>query len=257
MAYARDQMGGKEHVVAICGDAAFTCGVTFEALNNITSATRRLIVILNDNEWSIDKNVGAIAQHLNRLITNPIYNRINDAGSQILNHIPGGESIRRLGQKAKKETKDFLVASSVFENFGLRYVGPIDGHNLKTLIEYLEFAKTQEMPVLLHVLTQKGKGCNVALDEPEKFHGTSPFDVETGLGRSSSVGTPITYQDTFRKGTGASCPARIAGSWVSLGPCQAEQASLTCGMNFAINISMWASPRSMRFSLLPAQLPVG
>jgi 1-deoxy-D-xylulose-5-phosphate synthase len=197
MAYARDQMGGKEHVVAICGDAAFTCGVTFEALNNITSATRRLIVILNDNEWSIDKNVGAIAQHLNRLITNPIYNRINDAGSQILNHIPGGESIRRLGQKAKKETKDFLVASSVFENFGLRYVGPIDGHNLKTLIEYLEFAKTQEMPVLLHVLTQKGKGCNVALDEPEKFHGTSPFDVETGLGRSSSVGTPITYQDTF------------------------------------------------------------
>jgi 1-deoxy-D-xylulose-5-phosphate synthase len=199
MAYARDLQHGKEHVVAICGDAAFTCGITFEALNNVTSATKRLIVILNDNEWSIDKNVGAIAQHLNRLITHPIYNRLNDAGSNLLNHIPGGESIRRLGQMAKKETKDLFLKSSVFENFGLRYVGPIDGHNLKTLIEFLEFAKGQEeMPVLLHVLTQKGKGCGVALDEPEKFHGTSPFDINTGASRKSAAERQ-NYQDIFGK----------------------------------------------------------
>ena len=198
MAYARDQMGGDEHVIAVCGDAAFTCGITFEALNNMTSASKRLIVILNDNEWSIDKNVGAISSHLNRLITNPIYNRINDAGSQFLNHIPGGESIRRIGQKAKRETKDMFLESSVFEAFGLRYVGPIDGHDIKLVTEYLEFAKKQDMPVLVHVITQKGKGCNVALDEPEKFHGTSPFDIVTGSAIKKSSQIP-NYQDVFGK----------------------------------------------------------
>jgi len=197
MAYARDQMGGKEHVVAICGDAAFTCGITYEALNNITAASKRLIVILNDNEWSIDKNVGAISTHLNRLITNPIYNRINDAGSQLLSHIPGGESIRKLGQKAKRETKDMFLESSVFEAFGLRYIGPIDGHDIKLVTEYLEFAKTQDMPVLLHVNTQKGKGCEVALDEPEKFHGTSPFDIITGTATGKKDPSLQNYQDVF------------------------------------------------------------
>jgi len=199
MAYARDQMGGKEHVVAVCGDASFTCGITYEALNNITSASKRLIVILNDNEWSIDKNVGAISTHLNRLITNPIYNRINDAGSHILSHIPLGESIRRLGQKAKRETKDMFLESSVFETFGLRYIGPIEGHDIKLLTEYLEFAKTQDMPVLIHVLTQKGKGCEVALDEPEKFHGTSPFDIITGSALAKKQPNSQNYQDVFGK----------------------------------------------------------
>jgi len=198
MAYARDQVGGDEHVIAVCGDASFTCGITFEALNNMTAASKRLIVILNDNEWSIDKNVGAISSHLNRLITNPIYNRINDAGSQFLSHIPGGESIRRIGQKAKRETKDMFLESSVFEAFGMRYVGPIDGHDIKLVTEYLEFSKKQDMPVLLHVITQKGKGCDVALDEPEKFHGTSPFDVVTGSALKKSNHIP-NYQDVFGK----------------------------------------------------------
>ncbi|MEQ9823391.1 MAG: 1-deoxy-D-xylulose-5-phosphate synthase [Puniceicoccaceae bacterium] len=197
MACARDRMGGDEHVVAVCGDAAFTCGITFEALNNIPNATRRLIVILNDNEWSIDKNVGAISTHLNRLITNPIYNRINDAGSQFLSHIPGGDSIRRLGRKAMRETKDMFLESSVFETFGLRYLGPIDGHDIKRVSEYLEFAKKQDVPVLLHVITQKGKGCGVALDEPEKFHGTSPFDVKTGSSTGRKVPGMTSYQDVF------------------------------------------------------------
>ena len=197
MAFARDLQGGDEHVIAVCGDAAFTCGITFEALNNITSATKRLIVILNDNEWSIDKNVGAISMHLNKLITHPIYNRINDAGSSLLSRIPGGDSIRRLGQKAKRETKDMFLESSVFEAFGLRYIGPFDGHNLKTVIEYLEFAKTQDMPVLLHAITQKGKGCEIAMDEPEKFHGTSPFDIKTGSSLKKETAAPQNYQDVF------------------------------------------------------------
>ena len=199
MAFARDQMGGDEHVVAVCGDAAFTCGITFEALNNITAASKKLIVILNDNEWSIDKNVGAISTHLNRLITNPIYNRINDAGSHFLSHIPLGESIRKLGQKAKRETKDMFLESSVFEAFGLRYIGPIDGHDIKELTEYLEFAKKQDMPVLVHVITKKGKGCDVALDEPEKFHGTSPFDIITGSSLQKKSADFENYQDVFGK----------------------------------------------------------
>jgi 1-deoxy-D-xylulose-5-phosphate synthase len=197
MAFARDLQGGDEHVIALCGDAAFTCGITYEALNNITSASKRLIVILNDNEWSIAKNVGAISAHLNKLITNPFYNRINDAGSNLLSRIPGGESIRKLGHKAKRETKDMFLESSVFETFGLRYFGPIDGHNLKTLIEYLEFAKTQDMPVLIHAITQKGKGCDIAMDEPEKFHGTSPFDIETGSSTRKTKSAPKNYQDVF------------------------------------------------------------
>jgi 1-deoxy-D-xylulose-5-phosphate synthase len=199
MAYARDKSGGDEHVVAVCGDAAFTCGITYEALNNITQTTKKLIIILNDNEWSIDKNVGAISTHLNKLITNPIYNRINDAGSQILNHIPGGESIRKLGQKAKRETKDMFLESSVFEAFGLRYFGPIDGHDIKKVSEYLEFAKTQELPTLIHIITQKGKGCDVALDEPEKFHGTSPFNVQTGSTNLTGKPSSDKYQDVFGK----------------------------------------------------------
>ena len=197
MAYARDHMGGSEHVVAVCGDAAFTCGISFEALNNISQSTKRLIIILNDNEWSIDRNVGAIAKHLNRLLTNPIYNRINEDVGNLLDRIPGGEFLRRIGSRAKRETKDMFLESSVFETFGLRYLGPIDGHNIDQLISFLEFAKAEEAPVLLHVITQKGKGCEVALDEPEKFHGVSPFNIETGASKHPDQPLPPCYQDIF------------------------------------------------------------
>ncbi len=199
MAYARDQRGGDEHVVAICGDAAFTCGITFEALNNISQSTKRLIIILNDNEWSIDKNVGAISGYLNRLLTNPVYNKINEDLAQFVERFPGGVSFRKSVSKAKKETKDMFLESSLFEEFGLRYFGPIDGHDLKNLIAYLQFCKKQDMPVILHAITKKGKGCNIALDEPEKFHGTSPFDLQTGGSRSKGGPTPPKYQDVFGK----------------------------------------------------------
>lgn len=196
MAVARDLRGGDEHVVAVCGDAAFTCGVTLEALNNALSA-KRLVIILNDNEWSIDKNVGAIARYLNELITNPVYNRMHQDLEGFLKKVPGGDSLIRLGSKAKKEAKDFIVPSSLFEKFGVRYLGPVDGHDLDTLHQYLEFCRKSEEPVILHVLTQKGRGYRVALDEPEKFHGTSPFDVTTGKGAPSKAGTPPSYQDVM------------------------------------------------------------
>ncbi len=199
MASARDHNGTDEHVVALLGDAALTCGITMEALNNIATSTKRLIVILNDNEWSIAKNVGAISTYLNKLITSPTYNRKHHDLESFLKGIPGGDSLIELGARAKKEAKDFIVPSSLFEKFDLRYLGPIDGHDLPLLTKYLEFCKNSDRPVLLHVLTKKGRGYDVAIKNPEKFHGTSPFDIATGASAPSKPGTPPNWQDVFGK----------------------------------------------------------
>ncbi|WP_415910752.1 1-deoxy-D-xylulose-5-phosphate synthase [Oleiharenicola sp. Vm1] len=197
MATARDLRGSSEHVVAVCGDAAFTCGVTMEALNNVVSSTKRLVVILNDNEWSIAKNVGAIAKYLNRLSTNPTYNKLHHDVEKFFLGLPHGGEMNQLYLKWKRETKDFFVNSSLFEKFGLRYVGPVDGHNLDELVKNLEFAKNCDSPVLVHVLTKKGKGLEAAIAHPEKFHGASPFDPATGESVKSAAGTPPAYQDVF------------------------------------------------------------
>lgn len=197
MATARDRRGSDEHVVAICGDAAFTCGITMEALNNVASSTQRLVIILNDNEYSIAKNVGALARYFNDLITTPIYNRLNDKLEAFLKKIPGGRALINFGIKWKQETKDFFVSSSLFEKYGVRYIGPIDGHDLEQVEHYLNFAKKSEQPILLHLHTTKGKGYEVALKNPERFHGASPYDVETGKGKPSPPNTPPKYQDVM------------------------------------------------------------
>jgi 1-deoxy-D-xylulose-5-phosphate synthase len=197
MATARDLRGTSEHVVAICGDAAFTCGITLEALNNVVSSTNRLIVILNDNEWSIAKNVGAISQYLNRLSTNPTYNKLHHDVEAFFKSFPVGAEMNRVYLKWKRETKDFFVESSLFEKFGLRYLGPVDGHNLDALTKNLEFAKHCDVPVLVHVLTKKGKGLEAAIDHPEKFHGASPFNPLTGENTKSATMGPPNYQDVF------------------------------------------------------------
>jgi len=197
MATARDLRRSHEHVVAVCGDAAFTCGITIEALNNVVSCTKRLIVILNDNEWSIARNVGAMAHYLNRLSTSPTYNKIHHDLEKFFIGLPHGHDMNRLWMKWKRETKDFFVGSSLFEKFGLRYLGPIDGHNLEELTKNLEFAKGCDSPILLHVLTKKGHGLEAALNSPEKFHGAGPFDPVTGENRKSAPGTPPAYQDVF------------------------------------------------------------
>lgn len=197
MATARDLRGTHEHVVALCGDAAFTCGITLEALNNVVSSTKRLIVVLNDNEWSIAKNVGAIAKYLNRLSTNPTYNKIHHDLERFFTGLPHGHDMHRLYTKWKRETKDFFVESSLFEKFGLRYVGPIDGHNLDELVKNLEFAKQCDVPVIVHVLTKKGRGLEAAINSPEKFHGASPFDPATGESKKAPPGTPPSYQEVF------------------------------------------------------------
>ncbi len=198
MAAARDQLKSKDHVVAICGDAAFTCGITMEALNNVTAATKRLVIVLNDNEWSIAKNVGAIPKYLNELITNPIYNRLHHDFGSLLQKVPGGDQLVRLGKSAEKGWKSMMVPSSLFEKYGVRYLGPIDGHDLALVKRYLEFARDSDEPVIVHVVTKKGKGYKPAIDFPERFHGTSPFAVTSGKpAAKTEPSPPPAYQDVF------------------------------------------------------------
>ncbi len=213
MATARDLRGTQENVVAVCGDAAFTCGITMEALNNVVSSTKRLVVILNDNEWSIAKNVGAMAHYLNRLSTSTTYNRLNRRLDSFFKSFAVGVGLNRLYLKWKRETKDFFVESSLFEKYGLRYLGPIDGHNLEELTKNLEFAKNCETPVLLHVLTKKGRGLPAAVDSPEKFHGAGPYDPTTGDSIRAAPGTPPSYQEVFGRALArfATADARVVG----------------------------------------------
>ena len=179
MAVARDLAGGKENVVALAGDAAFTNGITFEALNNISQHTKRLIVVLNDNEWSIDRNVGAIAKYLHKIVTNEHVTHLHDSASRLLQKI-GGKTAINVVRRAEEAAKGMLWPSVFFEEFGLTYYGPLDGHNIGLLIETFKFLKQQDKPVLLHAMTQKGRGFQPALDKQKKFHGLGPYDPETG-----------------------------------------------------------------------------
>jgi 1-deoxy-D-xylulose-5-phosphate synthase len=193
MAVARDRMGGTEHVVALAGDAAFTCGITYEALNNIAQQTRRMIVVLNDNEWSIDKNVGAIASYLNTIVTNPRFDYLHEQAGRFVERL-GGQTALKMARRAEEAAKSILWPSVIFEELGLKYYGPIDGHDIATLIKTFEFLKTQRRPVLLHVLTQKGKGFEPAMQKQKKFHGLGPYDPETGATKALGQRT---YSEVF------------------------------------------------------------
>jgi 1-deoxy-D-xylulose-5-phosphate synthase len=202
----------------VFGDAALTNGVSFEALNNIAHTTKKFIGILNDNEWSIAKNVGAISNYLNKLITNPRYDRLQkDAASFLKKWGATGDLAVRLGHKAEEAVKGVVSevslqqndddkrgdgrggfgSSLIFEEMGLKYIGPIDGHDLPLLISTLEYARNCEVPVVIHVLTKKGKGFDAAIQHPEKFHGTGPYNVETGETAPAKAGTPPAFQDVF------------------------------------------------------------
>jgi 1-deoxy-D-xylulose-5-phosphate synthase len=193
VAVARDLSGGKEHVIAVAGDAAFTNGISFEALNNIAEQTKRLIIVLNDNEWSIDRNVGAIARYFHKIVTNEHYQNLHESAKRIVQKL-GGKTAVTLARRAEEAAKSILWPSILFEEFGLEYFGPIDGHNLPLLIESFKFLKAADHPVLLHVLTQKGRGYQPALDGQKKFHGLGPYDPETG--ETKPAGLP-TYAESF------------------------------------------------------------
>lgn len=190
MAVGRDLRNKDEdkHIIAVAGDAAFTCGPTFEALNNIAAHTKRFILVLNDNEWSIDKNVGAIAKYFNRLATTDTYAHLHDKAASFLEKI-AGKGVRRLARKVEEGAKNLLLHNVIFEEFGVRYYGPIDGHDIPTLVNTLEFLKRQTEPVVLHIITEKGRGYEPALQNPGKFHGLGKYAVDTGETPSANLPT--------------------------------------------------------------------
>jgi 1-deoxy-D-xylulose-5-phosphate synthase len=193
MAVARDLAGGKEHVIAVAGDAAFTNGITFEALNNIVEQTKRLIVVLNDNEWSIDRNVGAVARYFHKIVTTEQYTSLHDQAKRILEKV-GGKTAVEVARRAEEAAKSLLWPSILFEEFGLQYYGPLDGHNIPLLVETFNFLKAQNRPVLLHILTQKGRGYPPALNGQKKFHGLGPYDPDTGETKAAGQ---LSYAEVF------------------------------------------------------------
>lgn len=193
MAAARDLLKEDSHVVAVAGDAAFTCGPTLEALNNIAETTRKFIVVLNDNEWSIDKNVGAIAKYFNALQTHSTYAAVRNTAANFVEKI-AGKAVRNLAHKVEEGAKNLLFPNVLFEKFGMRYYGPIDGHDVGLLVKTFEHLKTLNEPVVLHIITEKGRGYQPALANPGKFHGLGSYNIEDG---STSAGGPPTASEIF------------------------------------------------------------
>jgi 1-deoxy-D-xylulose-5-phosphate synthase len=195
MAVGRDLRGDDEHVVVVAGDAALTCGISYEALNNVKAHTKKFIVVLNDNEWSIAKNVGAIASYLNSIATSPTFTHLHDKARRFIEAV-AGKSAAHFAHKVEEGVKGLIVPSVIFEELGLRYYGPIDGHDIGLLTRTFEFLKDQDEPVLLHILTKKGKGYEPAIKQPDKFHGLGKYKLETG--ETAPAPTP-TYSEIIGK----------------------------------------------------------
>ena len=194
MARARKLTGSDYHVITVLGDGAATGGMVYEGLNDVGGSNEKMIVILNDNEMSIDPNVGGMASHLKALRTKDGYFNLKKNYRSIIRKVPGGEAIYRATHAMKERVKRSILHDSIFQNMGLEYLGPVDGHDLPELIRLLEVAKRYERPVLLHVITQKGRGYIHAEQEPSKFHGIGKFDPADGhaLGKNRN-----TFSNTF------------------------------------------------------------
>lgn len=181
MARARTLQQESYHVIALLGDGAATGGMAYEGLNDAAVSREPMVVILNDNEMSIDRSVGGLARHLSRLRTKERYLGMKASFRNLMKKIPGGMSILRFAQKCKNRLKRLLLPTTIFENMGMDYLGPVDGHDLPELIRILRIARDMKTPVLVHVLTQKGRGYYPAEADPAKFHGVGKFDPTTGL----------------------------------------------------------------------------
>lgn len=180
-AAAAERKGSGGKVVAVVGDGSLICGISLEALNNLRSTCKDLILVVNDNKMSISKSVGAIPNYLNRIITGKSYNHFKAFAKMAVKRMPGGEDIIGGIQKLEEATKSLFVPGVLFEELGLRYVGPINGHELPELLSTFESVKEFNRPVLVHVITEKGHGCEYAKEAPEKFHGVSTcFNPDTG-----------------------------------------------------------------------------
>ncbi len=195
MAAARDERGENHEVVAIIGDGGLSGGVAMEGLNQAGYLKRKLLVILNDNDMSISPNVGAMSGYLLRIARGQIYNRVRSDVANILKKLPAGQRLAGLAENLEDGLKKVLVPGTLFEELGFKYVGPIDGHSIPTLVRTLRDVKKMPGPVLLHVRTLKGKGYELAEKDPVYWHGPSPFKVETGEVAKKSA--PPTYTAVF------------------------------------------------------------
>ena len=181
MARARDIKGEDNNVIAVIGDGALTGGMALEALNDAGSSKTKLIVILNDNEMSISKNVGGISEFLTKIRTKKFYKKSNNLVRKVLEKTPViGSPIIRAARKIKYSLKQLVLPNMFFEDLGFKYLGPVDGHDIERVEWILGLAKKEQGPVLVHVITKKGKGYKIAEENPDKFHATSSFDIETG-----------------------------------------------------------------------------
>ena len=196
IAAARDLKGEDFHVVAVIGDGAMTGGMAFEALNHIGDNKRRLIIILNDNEMSISKNVGAMSQYLYQLRTGETYNKLKHNVENWLSDMKHGDDVLEVIERVKGGVKYLVAPESMFEHLGIKYFGPVDGHDIDALLPMLTAAKREEGPVLIHVITKKGKGYTPAEERANEFHGTGPFDIATG-NKITKPGAPPSYTSVF------------------------------------------------------------
>ena len=181
MARARDLKGEKHSVLAVIGDGALTGGMALEALNDAGYSQSKLTVILNDNEMSISKNIGGLNMLLSKLRTKKMYTKSNVSIKKMLNKIPViGKPLVKIIRRAKRGIKQLIIPKMFFEDIGFRYLGPVDGHNIEQLESLLKISKQLDGPVIIHVLTKKGKGYEIAEKNPDRFHATGPFDIKTG-----------------------------------------------------------------------------
>ncbi|MDD5737225.1 MAG: 1-deoxy-D-xylulose-5-phosphate synthase [Candidatus Omnitrophica bacterium] len=198
LAKARDITGESYKVVAVIGDGSLGGGMALEALNDAGHSKTDILIILNDNEMSIAPSVGAFSKYLNKILVNPTYNKIHKDMEGLIKRVPWyGFRVYRAAKKLEESMKGMLIPGMLFEELGLRYIGPIDGNNLEGLIKTIDGALRLEGPILIHALTKKGKGYHHAEKRPEKFHGTAPFDVETGELKASGASSAKSFTETF------------------------------------------------------------
>lgn len=195
---ARDILGQKHHVVSVIGDGALTGGMAYEAMNNAAELKTNFIIILNDNNMSISKNVGGMSSYLSALRTAEAYTGMKINATKALKKIPRiGTAVVDTMRKTKSSIKQLIIPGMLFENMGLTYLGPVDGHNMRQMMKLFNEAKRVEGPVLVHVLTEKGHGYVPACSHPARFHGTGPFDVKTG--KFLETKENLNYTDVFSK----------------------------------------------------------
>ena len=194
MSIAAKQNHENRHCVAIIGDGAMTAGMSFEALNHAGDSDANLLVILNDNDMSISPNVGALSNHLTRLLSGDLFSTLREGGKRVLENIPPA---LELAKRTEEHVKGMVTPGTLFEELGFNYFGPVDGHDLDTLIPVLRNINQQKGPRLLHIKTQKGKGYFPAEDAPVKYHGVSSFDLSTGTTTSTNSDKPPSYTEIF------------------------------------------------------------